>query len=166
MTTKNHLPILHASERLQRAIQFPPLIAFHRPRNLKDLLVQAALQCTLREPPGNYRCRAPKCKTCPILESSNEFSSLTTGQLFKLKTRASCKSSNVIYLITCRKCGLQYVGEMGQPLHLRVNGHRFDITHRRTDESPVSNHFNSRLHALADMSIMVIEHAHTHDPCF
>ena len=27
---------------------------------------------------------------------------------------------------------------MGQPLHLRVNGHWFDIVHRKTDESPVS----------------------------
>ena len=37
--------------------------------------------------------------------------------------------------------------------------------HRRTDEPPVSKHFNSRTHNLADMSVMVIECAHSQDPC-
>ena len=123
------------------------------------------LQPTPREPPGNYPCGAPRCKTCPILVTSDEFSSHTTGKSFKVKIRASCKSSNVIYLITCRRCGQQYVSETGQPFHLRVNGHRFDIAHRRTDESPVSSHFNSGPHTLADMCVMVIEHTRSQDPC-
>ena len=63
------------------------------------------------EPPGNHSCGAPTCKTCPILVTSDEFSSHTTGKSFKVKIQASCKSSNVIYLITCRRCGHQYVGE-------------------------------------------------------
>ena len=28
-----------------------------------------------------------------------------------------CKKSNVIYLLQCKRCGLLYVGETGQPLH-------------------------------------------------
>ena len=49
---------------------------------------------------------------------TEEFPSYTTGKVFKVRFRASRKSSNVLYLITCRRCGLQYVGEMGQPLHM------------------------------------------------
>ena len=56
-----------------------------------------------------------------------------------------------------------YVGEKGQPFHLRVNGNQFDIAHRRTHESPVSEPFNSRPYALADMSVMVIKHACSQD---
>ena len=97
--------------------------------------------------------------------TSDEFSSHTTGKSFKVKIRASCKSSNVIYLITCRRCGQQYVGETGQPFHLRVNGHQYDITHKRTDKSPVSSHFNRGQHTLADMLVMVIERARSQDPC-
>ena len=121
------------------------------PEESEDLLVRVALTSTPPELPANYPCGAPKCKTCPMLVSSDEFSSHTSGQLFKMKSRASCKSSNVIYFITCRSCSLQYVGKTSQPLHLRVNGHRFDITHKRTDESPVSNHLNNGSHTLADM---------------
>ena len=86
LTTKRHLPILQVLERI--LIQ----------GNLRDLLVRVALTSMPHEPPGNCPCGAPRCKTCPILVTSDEFSSHTTGKSFKVKIWASCKSSNVIYL--------------------------------------------------------------------
>ena len=41
-------------------------------------------------------------------------------------------SFNIIHLITCWKCGQQYVGETGQLLHRQSQSHLFNITHRRT----------------------------------
>ena len=35
---RDHLPILHVSEKMKLAIPNPPLVANRRPRNLKDLL--------------------------------------------------------------------------------------------------------------------------------
>ena len=40
-TTKRHLLIFHALERLRTVSEHSPLIAFCRPRNFKDLLVRA-----------------------------------------------------------------------------------------------------------------------------
>ena len=82
-----------------------------------------------------------------------------------VKFSASCKPSNVIYLITCKRCGLEYVGDTGQPLHTRVNGHRYDIAHQRTKESPVAEHFNSGAQGQSDMTVMVIELARSRDAC-
>ena len=78
---------------------------------------------------------------------------------------ASCKPSTIIYLITCRRCDQQYVGEAGQPLHRRVNNHQFDIAHRRTKESPVAEHFKGEGHTLLDMTVVVIVQIYSHDPC-
>ena len=97
-TTRPHLPILQASKQLQRAFPLPPLIAFQRPRNLRDFLVRVALTSTPQEPPGNYLCGALRRKTCTILSATDEFSIHTTGQHFNIKINASCRSSNVIYL--------------------------------------------------------------------
>ena len=97
--------------------------------------------------------------------ATDEFSSHMTGKVFKVKFRASCKSSKVIYLITCRRCGLQYVGETGQALHMRTNGHRYDIAHRKTEDSPVAEHFSSGTHIEADMAVMAIEFTQSHDAC-
>ena len=38
----------------------------------------------------------------------------------------NCKSANVIYILECSVCGLQYVGESKQPFHKRLNGHSSD----------------------------------------
>ena len=108
---------------------------------------------------------ASRCKTFPILRVTGEFSSHTTGQSYKVKFRASCKSSNLVYLVTCRRCGLQYVGETSQPLHVRISGNRSDITHWRTDLSPVAEHFNSSAQSVSDMTVMVVELSTGHDPC-
>ena len=163
--TKRHLPTLQTSKRLQDAFLHPPLIDFRRRRNLRDLLVRASLNAIQNETPGNHPCGAAGCKTCPILTATDEFTSYKTGQKFKMKFTASCKSSNIIYLNTCRRCGQQYVGETGQPLHRRVNGHRFNITHRRTEESPVAAHFNGEGHSQADMVVAVIDQLYSRDLC-
>ena len=115
------------------------------PRNLRYLLVRASLTAINQQPPGNHPCGAAGCKTCPILMATGEFTSHTTGQAFKINFAASCKPSSIIYLITSRRCGQQYVGETGQPLHLRINGHRYNITHRKAEESSVAEHFNDTL---------------------
>ena len=49
LTTSCHLDILHTSERLRRAFPLPPLIAFRRPKNLRDLLVRAELTSVVHD---------------------------------------------------------------------------------------------------------------------
>ena len=105
------------------------------------------------------------CKTCPILMASEEFTSHTTGLVYKMNFAASCKSSNIIYVKTWRRCGQQYVGETGQPLHHRVNNHRFNIAHSRTEESTLAEHFNSDEHALSDLTVVVTDQIYSHDAC-
>ena len=58
------------------------------------------------------------------------------------------------------------MGKTGQPLVLRINGHRFNITYGKTEESPVVEHFNSEGHTLADVIVMAIDKIHSHDSCF
>ena len=88
-------------------ISAPPTDSFRRPNNLRDFLVRATLTAKTYESPGNRPCGAAQCKTCPILMTTDEFTSHKTGQVFKMKSAASCKSSNIVYLISCRRCGHQ-----------------------------------------------------------
>ena len=70
-----------------------------------------------------------------------------------------------VYLITCRRCGQQYVRKTGQPLHRRINIHCHDITQRRTEESLVAEHFNGEGHTFADMTVKAIDQLYSHDSC-
>ena len=44
------------------------------------------------------------------------------------------------------------------------NSHHFNIPHRRTEESPVAEHFNGEGHTLADMTVVAIDQLYSHDP--
>ena len=98
--------------------------------------------------------------------TTNELTICKTGKVFQIKVATSCKSSNIVYIITCRRCGEQYVGETGQPLHYRINSHCFDIRQRRTEESPVAEHVNTARHTLADMTVVAIDQLYSHNTCF
>ena len=95
--------------------------------------------------------------------ATNEFTSHKTEQVFKMKFAASCKSSNIVYLVTCRTCSQQYVVETGQLLHQRINCHCFDIKQRRTEESPVAEHFDGKGDKLAVLTVEVIDQLYSHD---
>lgn len=87
-------------------------------------------QCTLRH----------SCLTCKAADSCQNFQSSNTAHFYPVKGRLWCKSSNLIYLITCSLCDLQYVGQTERELR-----HRF-LEHRRAllnfDESyAVTKHF-------------------------
>ena len=62
----------------------------------------------------------------------------------------------MVYLIECKRCAIQYVGEMENTLRVCLMGHRSDIKHQRT-ERPVARHFSLPDHSNEDLIIMVIE---------
>ena len=151
-----HLPTLHISPKMTRAVPEPPLVANRRPRNLKDLLVRASLKPPQINHEGSSQCRRPRCKTCAHIKTGTRFDSATTGETFHVRATANCKTRNVVYLIECRICNKQYVGETENALHLRMNGHRSDYN-RKLSDKPVARHFNSVGHTFDDLSVMVIE---------
>lgn len=59
----------------------------------------------------------------------------------------------VIYLITCKICKLQYVGQTGNTFRDKFYGHLADIR-IKNDIKPVSRHFNSSVH---DIEVTIIQ---------
>ena len=158
--TRKHLPILHTSSRLKKAIPDPPIVAFRRPKNIRDLLVRAKLN-----PPApptnamNTKCNKSRCKCCHEMVTCTKFKSKTTGRQYNIRAEITCKTRNLVYLISCKRCGLQYVGETENALHVRMNGHRSDIRTRKTDK-PVAAHFCQSDHSIEDLEVRGIEKIH------
>ena len=68
----------------------------------------------------------------------------------------TCKSKNLVYLISCRRCEVQYVGETEQALRLRMNEHRSDIQTKKI-EKPVAAHFCQEDHSQRDLEVTAME---------
>lgn len=101
------------------------------------------------------KCPLNRCKTCPYFVPTSEFESTKNGDKFKIRQQLTCGSKNVIYLIRCKKCNKQYVGQTGQTLRNRFTGHRASIN--KNLPNPVGRHFNQDDHSLQDCCITPIE---------
>lgn len=88
----------------------------------------------------------------------NNFHSTVTNTsfLFHHKESFSCKSKNIIYLITCSTCSVQYVGLTQQHLHERVNGHRASV--KSGKNLYIYQHFNQEGHSFDDATIQIIDY--------
>ena len=71
-------------------------------------------------------CNHKQCKLCPSYKNNHTFTSSNTGRTFHVQSdiNLNCDTQNVIYLITCNYCKLQYVGETSKKLKVRFNNHR------------------------------------------
>ena len=106
----------------------PLIVAFRQPSNLKALLCKAKLQTERRFPPKRIIPSMKKCNKCPIdihIEEGNKktFGSTNTKECFRLKGEFNCITTGVVYLITCDKCKIQYVGQTGRSFHDRIREH-------------------------------------------
>ena len=100
------------------------------------------------------------CFTCKYVEPCDSITSNATNLVYKLKHDLNCNSSNIIYLIQCGNCGMQYVGQSKRSLRGRFNNHRYDIENERN--SVVSAHFN-RACFIGDCKIIPIFKCPTFD---
>ena len=143
-----HWSIIESSDHLSTVFPQKPIMAFRRPKSLRDHLVWARLKPDPidDEPLGECKpCGRSRCQTCKMITPSQTATS-SSGARVKLKGDTNCRTHNVVYLISCGKCGKQYVGETKGPLNIRMNGHRDDWRHKRFERSPVGEHFCSSGH--------------------
>ena len=104
---------------------------------------------------GARACLNTKCGTCKYLKPTNSFSNKHNHKTFPITSLLTCESKNIIYLISCQKCHLQYIGETNNTVRDRLNGHLSDI--RRNTDKPVARHFNTNDHNIKDLIISPIE---------
>ena len=135
--------------------------AYRRTKNLKDVLAPSKFKENLQlsvnlEENGCFKCNK-KCDLCKnFFTESNSFQSCATGRKYKIKQSMDCSSTNVIYLVTCTKCNLQYVGSTTTQFKIRFRNHKSSMkTNKKTCE--VAIHFNAIQHQLSDFKFICIE---------
>lgn len=82
----------------------------------------------------------------------------TTGKVFRIKHARSihCDSRRVVYLVTCRKCSFQYIGQTKRALSTRIKEHLSSIRNNSLDTFLVK-HFRSDNHCIDDFQFTVLQ---------
>ena len=161
MLRKLH-PVLHSSQRCRNAITEVPMVAFRRPKCLSDYLVGAKFRSDAKEEiTGTSRCESN------FLCVGRTFRSKTNGKDFRINYNLNCNSENVVYLITCKVCGIQYVGSTTTTFRFRFNNHKSRIhaplklsSGNKSNDDFLYQHFHSSGHlGLTHLSIQLIDRA-------
>ena len=151
---------------LKEVYPLPPLVAYKRPPNIKDKVIRAkvppmAPRRPVRTQPGMKKCN--DCNICPFIYTCSTIKSTSNNLTVDINTSVNCKSTNIVYCITCIKCKMQYVGESERSLKERFNEHRGYVMNKHLSKS-TGCHFNLPGHKVSDMRVAIIEKVHDSDP--
>ena len=148
----------------------PPLTAFKRQKNLRDLLIRARVPPpprahTQRANRGMSRCEM-SCTACPYVKPGKQIR-ISENRHWTINRSVSCQSFNVIYLIQCNKdsCRQKYIGETGRIFKFRLDEHRGYITNK-VESQATGRHFNLPGHSLANLEATVIEQVQTNTEAY
>ena len=166
---RKHFNILLSSDRCRDVFKHPPIVAYRRTSNLRDILVKAQLPAVTAPnstnlPPGSFRC-GQDCATCPYITNGlKHYTFSSTGETRNITSHITCNTKNLIYMVQCNRCHLQYIGETKRRLKDRFNEHRrlVDKTNTKSKPTTVSEHFLSQPnHCHTDMQLIPLELIHS-----
>jgi hypothetical protein len=116
--------IVSCSERFLSIMPESPMVCFRRSRNHKDHLVRSKLRREEQTVVGMFKCGKKRCKICDNVIIGATFKSHVEGRSFCINHRFDYDSEGIAYLISCKFCGLQNVGNTITPFRSRFNNHR------------------------------------------
>ena len=61
---------------------------------------------------GSSKCGSKRCQVCLIVSETDTFESFQTKRQYKINHHLDCNDKCLIYLLSCKICGLQYVGSI------------------------------------------------------
>ena len=116
-----------------------------------------------------------QCNFCPLLNTSGTITCHVTKKQFICKKNITCRSSNLVYCISCKTCGKQYVGQTKRMILKRFQGHFSKIKNCRTargedlnllrqqEKDAVGTHFSAEDHnGKKDLIISVLAFITSH----
>ena len=134
------------NEETKRVFSPGPMVSFRSPHKISSYLVRAKLY-PLDRVVGSMKCDKKKCEVCMNISERNTFTSNVTGEAYKINRKLTEDDNCLIYLLSCKCCGKQYVGEATDIFRYRWNNCKDNDRKHSPKESCMQEylfeHFNS-----------------------
>ena len=164
-----NLYLLCMNQEVKNVFTPGPIVSFRSARKISTYLVRAKLH-PLEIKFGSEKCGKSRCEVCLNIEETNTFTSTTTGKSFKINHKLNCDDNCLIYLLTCKCCSKQYVGETADEFRLRWNNYKSNDRKNAWNEACMQEHFLEHFkdegHScfLGNVSITLIDKTDTKGP--
>lgn len=107
--------------------------AFRKNDNLSQILVRASL------PQPKKPLKPSPCSRA--MTHLKLVKSKQTGRIYPILHTFNHDTKNCVYLVFCKQCGQQYVGETKNKLRTRFTQHRYNLYNRKKLDTPLVRHF-------------------------
>ena len=106
------------------------------------------------QPKLSQLCWQQRCLSCTHMNTSQVISK-KDNHSYPIRGNFHCKSSDIIHVMTCHVCNIQYVVETSNTMNSRCRGHESFI---RTEKIHlVAIHYSSYNHTIDDYSISIVD---------
>ena len=119
----SHLNISYFAENAQEVFMPGPMVTFRSSGKLSSYLVRAKLY-PLERVTGSCKCHGKRCAMCLNFNKTPTFTSSVTHETFKINHKFDCNSKCLVYLLTCKQCSEQYVGQTIDDFRFRWNNYK------------------------------------------
>ena len=120
---RKNLQLLYADEQVKKVVSLAPFVSFKSTRNLKSYLVRSKIY-PLERKVGSEKCKSKCCLVCLNVSETDVFQSFQTKVQYKINHQLNCNNKCLIYLLSCKVYGLQYVGSTIDKFRLRWNNYK------------------------------------------
>lgn len=119
------------------------------------MLVKSKTSTTESTQQGCQPCQKPRCKVCPHMSTTTTARASSSKYIFKINAHLNCDSPNVVYMLHCDICGMQYIGQTETAFRKRFNNHR---SHAKTlPKLPLSRHLSLPGHSFDQIKVTLLE---------
>ena len=139
-----HWHLLHINPNLAEIFQNPPILAFRRNKNLRDIIGTKLIKngkvkwkFTNKIQGKCTPCLASnRTLCCKQIVHTATFRSNQTNTIFQIYDNLNYKCEHIIYSLECTKCKIQYVGKVETEFNIRLNNHQKDVWKPETTCKP------------------------------
>ena len=144
-----NLYLLYLNQEVKNVFTPGPIVSYRSARKISSYLVRAKLYLLERKV-DSVKCGKSRCEVCLSIQETDTFTSTATGESFKINHKLNCDNNSLIYLLTCKCCGKQYVGEATDEFRLRLNNYKSNDRKNARNETCMQEdlfeHFKSEDH--------------------
>ena len=154
---------------VKRVFTSKPMISFQSAGKLSSYLVRTKLYPT-KSTVGFYKCGGKRSEVCINVNERSPFAITVTGKTYIINHRFDCNERCLVYLLTCNKCKIQYVGQTIDQFWSRWNNYNSDLRKHGLGaicmKQHLFNHFCTSGHCgfLEDVSLTFIDKTDLSDP--
>ena len=122
----------HFKDKTQLLQDHRIIAAYRKNKNLRDQLVKAKVKAL-----HNSRSKGHG----EFFQNQSWVRNQHNRNVFPVYRYGSVYSKNCVYLIRCKQCGMQYVGETQNSLLTRFTQHKYNIGKKNNTHIPLVKHF-------------------------